>query len=377
MEKHLHIISLTVPYPVDYGGVVDLFYKLPALHKQGVSIHLHCFRNNRPEQEKLNDYCVSVNYYDRQIGHKGFMPGLPYMVSSRKNEELLDNLLKDDYPILMEGVQCTWLLNDKRFANRNTYVRIHNVEQDYYYQLFESANSLLHKIYYRWESYQLKKYEQSIVSKATAFWGVTEKDVAVYRNRLGCKTIDYLPVYLPENQDIKCREGKGNYCLYHGDLSVDTNEKAVIWLLENVFNIIQVPFVIAGKNPSARLEKMAHAQDYTCLVANPGEREMQDMVSKAHIHILPSFSKTGIKLKLLNALFNGRYVIVNKHTVDGSGLEELCTVAGNASEFREHIKNLFDTPFHEKQSLHRKNLLGTIFSNERNAIQQVQWIWGV
>ena len=39
-ENHLHIVTLDVPYPADYGGVVDLFYKLQSLHQLGIKIHL-------------------------------------------------------------------------------------------------------------------------------------------------------------------------------------------------------------------------------------------------------------------------------------------------------------------------------------------------
>ena len=41
--KHLHVISFDVPVPANYGGVIDVYYKLKALHLQGVKIHLHCF----------------------------------------------------------------------------------------------------------------------------------------------------------------------------------------------------------------------------------------------------------------------------------------------------------------------------------------------
>ena len=54
MDKHLHIISFTVPYPVNQGGVYDVFYKLQALQEQGVRIHLHCFDYGRGEQPELN-----------------------------------------------------------------------------------------------------------------------------------------------------------------------------------------------------------------------------------------------------------------------------------------------------------------------------------
>ncbi len=30
-DKYLHIISFDIPYPPNYGGVIDVFYKLKAL----------------------------------------------------------------------------------------------------------------------------------------------------------------------------------------------------------------------------------------------------------------------------------------------------------------------------------------------------------
>ena len=376
LEKHLHIITLNVPYPVDYGGVFDLFYKLPALQQQGVQIHLHCFDYGRGQQDELNKYCASVQYYERLSGHKAVSTTIPYIVASRKNEQLFQDLLKDDYPIFMEGVHCTYLLNDERFKNRRKFVRVHNVEYQYYHDLFKSAPSPLKKIYYGRESKLLKQYEHSIASKATAFWGVTHKDVDTYRTEFDCKTIDYLSLYLPPTWQVNCPIGKGHYCLYQADLSVEVNEKAALWLLKKVFSIIEVPFVIAGKNPSKKLEELAHQHLHTCIVANPGEKEMQDMIAKAHINILPSYHNSGIKLKLLNALYNGRHCLVNDATVIGSGLEDLCTVANTEDEIIKNILQLEHQVFSQAHVDKRKKVLLNMFNNEANAKQQVKWIWG-
>ena len=35
-DKILNIISLDIPYPPDYGGAADIFYKLIALKKLGI-----------------------------------------------------------------------------------------------------------------------------------------------------------------------------------------------------------------------------------------------------------------------------------------------------------------------------------------------------
>ena len=47
-----------------------------------------------------------------------------------------------------------------------------------------------------------------------------------------------------------------------------------------------------------------HQYQHVCLIANPSEEEIQDLISKAQVNILPSFNCTGVKLKLLTALFN-------------------------------------------------------------------------
>ena len=99
-EKHLHIIMHDVPYPADFGGVVDLFYKIKCLHQVGVKIQLHCFINERAEQAELKKYCVSVNYYKRKkLG--GVSLSLPFIVYSRRDKALLKNLTKDNQPIFL------------------------------------------------------------------------------------------------------------------------------------------------------------------------------------------------------------------------------------------------------------------------------------
>ncbi len=375
MEKNLHIICLDVPYPPDYGGVFDLFYKLPALQAQGVRIHLHCFDYGRGPQEELNRYCVSVNYYPRQEGHKGISASLPYIVCSRRSEELFQNLLKDDFPILMEGVHCTFLLLDPRFDNRKKYVRIHNVEFRYYRELQHCTRHPLKKLYFAHESALLRKHEQAIAGKATAFWGVTQKDVLSYREQLGCRRIEYLPLYLPAWK-VTAPTGMGTFCLYHGNLGIAENEKAATWLIKNIFAKSALPLVIAGKNPSRKLIQLAHSRSNICMVENPSEKVMSDMISKAHIHVLPSFNTTGIKIKLLNALYNGRHCVVNPAMVEGTGLESCCHISNSVSAMQNLLEQLYHQPFTSQELAFRQEFLSNHFNNERNARQQVQWIWG-
>lgn len=359
--------------PADYGGVVDQFYKIVHLHKQGVKIHLHCFTGGRAPQDELDQYCESVQYYTRKKFPQSLSPGLPYIVSSRINKQLLHNLQQDDYPILMEGVHCTYYLYNGALKHRRVYVRLHNVEFNYYKKLAEHEKNFWKKIYFKRESWLLKRYEKSIAKKAT-FWPVSIEDTEIYQKMAGTGSVEFLPVFLPWEK-VAPQTGRGNFCLYHGSLSVNENEKAAEWLLTQVFNELSIPLVIAGKNPSAYLEDLAHVNKNTCLVANPSDKEMQDLIKKAQINILPSFNNTGVKLKVLNALYNGRYCLVNQAAVEGAAIDNLCQRAQTAEDFKQRALELYEKPFAEEEAWEREQILHATYNNHQNAEQMIKWIY--
>jgi glycosyltransferase involved in cell wall biosynthesis len=372
-DRKLHIVCHDVPYPPDYGGVFDLYYKIRTLHEQGIKIHLHCFTSGRDEQPILKTICEQVYYYPRRTGHKGFSHHLPYIVCSRSNPELLERLLQDEYPILLEGVHCTYLTQDNRFANRKILLRLHNVESVYYKQLAKSSSSWFKKLYYLRESAVLRKYERHIAS-GWPILAVTQTDADMAAGTYQSKNISVIPVFLPF-QHIESPQGTGCYCLYHGNLSVDENEKAVIWLLENVFNDLPIPFLVAGKNPGSKLRRTVAKYKNCCIVSDPNDQELKDIISKAQLHVIPSFNCTGVKLKLLNALFNGRHCVVNANAVEGTGLKEVCHLAEGANGFKRVIENLYERPFTFLDLQYRREKLQNQYDNLNTARRLIAQIW--
>ncbi|ULQ53836.1 glycosyltransferase family 4 protein [Flavihumibacter fluvii] len=365
MIKRIHIVAHDVPYPIDYGGVIDIFCTIKTLHQQGFEIILHCFDYGRGPREELEKICHEVFYYERKKGHKGFCFHLPYIVASRSNPDLLERLLADKYPILLEGIHCSFLTTDPRFGNRKIVLRAFNAESLYYKQLFKHERSLLKKVYFLHESRLLRRYEASVASKLPVLT-LSDDDKRYFKEILGAKDVHTVPVLLP-HQEVTSKEGLGSFCLYHGNLGIAENEKAAAWLLEEVFVKLKIPFVIAGKKPSARLERLAHMGCHTCLVSDPGEKELNDLISKAQINILPSFNETGVKLKLLNALFNGRHCIVNDAAVHGTPLGPLCHVAEKPAPIQRLIQQLYYLPFGEEEIRIREKILNQHFNNEENA----------
>lgn len=375
MKKHLHIVCLDVPYPPDYGGVFDLYYKLRYLKERGIKIILHCFEYGRGRQPALNTCCEQVYYYKRKRGIRSLSLTVPYIVTSRSNSALLKNLSRDSYPVLLEGTHCTLLLWKNALPNRKVILRLHNIESDYYRLMAEKTNSFFRKLYYWNESMLLKRYEYAVAKKAATVLTVSERDALHLKQVPGIKQVDHLPVFTGWNS-ISCKEGTGDYCLYHGNLSVSENEAVALWLVSSVFSGLTIPLKIAGKNPSKKLIAAIKACPHIEIVPNPEEVTMEMLIQEAQINLLPSFSSTGIKLKLLHALFSGRHCIANDAMVNGTHLECTCVIAGDAASFQASIQLLYTRPFTKEAIMLRQNILEQHFNNRRNAEQLIQWIWG-
>ena len=374
MDKHLHIVSFTVPYPVVHGGMVDLFYKIVALHHAGIIIHLHCFSENDNRPDELNKYCASVNYYRRKKGLAAFSFGVPYIVSSRKSQQLVNNLLKDDHPVLLEGIHSTWLINDPRLVSRKICLRLHNIEYIYYRQLHRSATSLFKKIYYNFESKLLKKYEYKIARKFTCIFTVSQLDKFNYKKKLHTRNCIFVPVFTG-HLSINSQTGEGGYCLYHGNLSIPENEKAALWLIDKVFSHLDIKLIIAGRNASPALIRRINSYSNISVVSNPTDIIINELISNAQCHVLPSFNATGVKLKLINALYHGRHCITNKACVEGSELEDLCIVANNALAFTNAVKQFYDLPFTEEDIIRRSMVLKKVFNTPENLEQLTCKLW--
>ena len=360
---HLHVISFDIPYPANYGGVIDVYYKLVALAELGVKIHLHCFEYGREPSEELEMICEEVNYYPR----KGIINSLPvrypHIVRSRKSDEMLNRLLMDDIPILFEGLHTTYYLSHPDFERRLKLVRMHNIEWEYYYQLSQRENRYWQKKYLMAESRQLKHFE-NILPFADHILTISPKDTTYYKELY--KNVTYLPAFHPFTQ-VSSKSGSGKYCIYHGKLSVPENHEAAMFLIYEVFSDLHVPLIIAGSDPLPELISAIAAFDHVSLRHNPGEAEMLDLLMNAHIHVLPTFQATGIKLKLVNSLFTGRFCLVNPLMVNQTGLEFSCLVAESPEEFQDQIIDLFRQSFTEIEIAQRKANLNQLFSNERNA----------
>ncbi len=372
-EKHLHIVSFSVPFPANYGGVIDVFYKLKALHKAGIKLHLHCFQYNRPEATELSAYCESVNYYPRKTGIASQFSVKPYIVESRQSEELLKNLISDKYPVLFEGLHSCYYLNHKSLQGRKLIYRESNIEHTYYFNLFKTEKNIGRRTFYLIESLKLRLYQKQL-KHSSKMLVVSQTDCNYLTKQFPGNSVTYLPSF-HGNSEVESLPGKGNYALYHGNLSVNENIEAAEYLVKEVFNDLPIKLKIAGLNPSESLRKLVSDFPDTELIANPSQAQMKALIRNAQINVLVTFQATGLKLKLLNTLYIGRWLLVNPAMLAGTGLESLCEIAETAGEMKKKIFTLFNTEFEQQQLLKRTELLQKRFSDQVNADKLINEIF--
>lgn len=363
-ESHLHIVSFDIPSPPDYGGVIDVFYRLKALSEAGIKIHLHCFEYGRERSDVLNKYCESVYYYSRFKSPRYLMSSDPFIVETRKNAALLKNLSKDNYPILFEGLHTTGFLDHDQLHDRIKLVRAHNVEHAYYRKLAEAEKNPFRKLFFKTEANKLERYE-AIFKFADGVLAISEKDQEHFQKLYGNSTL-INPFHPFEKLETG---GKSAYAFYHGNLSVAENKTALEYLLDQVFTKTQVPFVVAGKDAERAVKSIDPNIENLKVINSPSSEEMLNLAKNASLHVLPTFQDTGFKLKLLYSLFTAPVVIVNQKMVEGTSLAPFCEIAETPEAMALMIAKFHTVPIDKEKLKRRMAYLTTHFSNHENALK--------
>lgn len=369
MLGRIHVISFQVPYPADYGGVIDVYYKVKALKDAGYKVALHCFAyKGRKDSRNLHDVADEVYIYKRNTCILNRLLYKPYIVKSRQSKELLNRLLQDNDPILFEGLHTTHLLSLNQLKGRKKFVRAHNVESEYYKYLADATVSMKKKLFFKWESRRLRRYEK-VLNNADVIFAITEKEKRYFTTTYPTVKTELLPCFHNGAEDMPkgVERGSGDYLLYNGNLSVEENLNAVYFLAARVMpSFPNVKWIIAGGNPPKELYEVVQAMDNVKIISNPSSAEMSKLITEAAANVLITFQSTGIKLKLINALYKGAHCIVNDKMIESTGLKDICMVAHSDKDLIETIKRALSQKITQEQLSERNEVLRQNYDNNEN-----------
>lgn len=302
---------------------------------------MHTFEYGRGQQKELLKYCKKVFYYKRNPFVKSFLSTDPFIVKSRSNEHLVSNLNKDHVPILFEGLHTTFPIYEGKLKDRSIFVRAHNIEHRFYKGLSESESNIFKKNFFKQESKKLKKY-QALLKKVNGVFTISPFEQKYFERKIG-NQCNYIPAF---HHAFKKTNGskKGAFILYHGNISVSENVKAAFFLID-VYKNSEFKLVIASSFENDNLLKEINLHANISFSKIKSEKDLSSLFNDAHINVLPTFQKTGIKLKLLNTLYQGKFIIANNFMIEDTGLESLCELANTKEEFLTITVALFKKEF--------------------------------
>lgn len=366
------MVCLAQPYPPNYGGAVDMFYKLKELHNAGIDITLHVFLYGKNKKsEELTRFASKVFYYKRYTGLISQLGIKPYIVKSRQNQKLLRNLCVDDSPILFEGIHTCAFLGHPLLRNRYKIVRMHNIEHEFYRKLASYHPFSWRALFFKIEAWKLERYEK-ILECANKILAISSADVAQLQERYPNNEIKLLNCFF-DNTAVSGVTETNPFLLYHGNLSVAENIHVVEYLISEIAPNVKCELVIAGLNPSEGLRKRASAVSNVKLVANPSEKQMCELIASAQINILITFQHTGVKLKLLNALYKGNgHIIANGDMLYGTKVDTLCVRADKTSEILQAINRLMTEKMPKEQVLLRREKISNLGYNRIDEIVEIR-----
>ena len=369
-NKIVHLVSFNVPYPPDYGGVIDVFYKITALKQLGVGVILHCFSYGRTRSRTLERECLQVHYYRRDLNLFHIFRREPFIVMSRRNTTLLSHLLADRYPIIFEGLHTTHLLDHPALENRIKMVRTHNIEHLYYRNLAAHEKNPFRRLFYRAEARKLERYEPKLAS-ASLLLTISPGDTDYYRTKYGNAL--FVGPFHP-GEGCRTSNGKGDYVLLHGDFSTAENNAAALFILNEVALNWKHTTVLAGKRPSEELLQAASALRHVKVIPNPSLNQMTDLISNSQVCLLNGSQPSGMKLKLINSLCTGRHVITSPSVVAGTRLESLCSIASDPGDWISLTDNFMREDFTPDMRTKRNIVLREVADNSVNARKIIEFL---
>lgn len=367
------IISHKPPYPPHDGGCLAIFNLSLGLWQSGINVEIFTIETQKhPFDKNLSSkipFPINAQFIDTSIkpikAFNSLIKNESYNISRFYNKnfehELIIKLKKEKFDIIqLESLFVTPYINAIRKNTKAKIVyRSHNVEYKIWEHLANGEKQLLKRSYLKTLSKQLKEYEYSTLNKYDAAVFITEKDKKYY-TKIGCKKPHItIPFSVDMNQYDPSHTNTHSIC-YLGSMDWLPNIEGVDWFIKKVWPQLKnnnMQFFLAGKRMPDNFKKL---NDDNLKVVGAVDNAIS-FINEHPVMIVPLFSGSGMRVKIVEAMALGKIVIGTKLAFEGiEGVidNENVLIAESASTFAEKITMIFNDT----------SLMKTIGENARKLI---------
>jgi len=317
------------PVPSKDGGCLAMDAITQGLLSENVSIKVltistpkHAFNIELLDKQYIKNTRIESVFKNTDLHPKdaliSLLKGQSYNVS-RFYDEYFETLVtssikKEHFDIVhLESIFVLPYLDSIRecFAGKIV-VRTHNVEHRIWENLSINERNPIKKKYLKILAQQLEKYESVRLSEVDGIVSISDSDTNVFIE-MGCndsiKTIPF-GINLGPLQKVN-----NNGLFFLGSLDWQPNIDGINWLSKMVSSSLVSKVIVAGRNPSKEISLSDN------LIMKGEVDDAEQFMKERGVMLVPLFSGSGIRIKILEAMAWGVPVIATSKAVEGLGVE--------------------------------------------------------
>ena len=338
-KKSMKILQITnkVPVPPKDGGSIASLRLAEGLADQDHQVHILAMNTSKHfvTREEIQNFekpnlAVTAVEIDTRIRPEKAMINLifsrlPYNAVrfiSPKFRSALKALISEFQPelIILENLYPAAYLDDiRRNSGAALAYRAHNVEHEIWHRMARNARGLK-KHYISILARRIYEFEKDLVNKYDLLVPITARDADALEKLGNKKPCFILPAgYDSEIADCPPIKESEPVIAHLGALDWLPNQEGLLWFADEVWPLLrkQIPgirFHLAGRNAPEWFNKKMNMPGVTI------HGEIEDagsFIQKYPIHIVPLFSGSGMRIKIVEGMAAGRVVVTTTIGTEG------------------------------------------------------------
>ena len=336
----MNILQLTnkLPYPPKDGGSIATLNMALGFTDLGHNVTLLAMNTSKhffnvdsiPAQlkEKIKIHDVEI---DTEINYTAAIKNLlfskmPYnaerFISKDYSKKLVEILKSDSFDIIqLEGLYLTPYIEEiKKHSKALVVLRAHNIEHEIWERISAQKKSPFKKLYCYEIAKRIKKLKIKFINQYDLLVPITERDAERFNYLGNKKPVHVAPAGIDTKKLIPEPSKKDYPSICHiGTLDWIPNQEGLTWFIKNVWKELsdlhpELKFYIAGRNAPKWINKLFDEKNIIFL----GEIEnAYDFINKNEIMIVPLFSGSGIRVKIIEGMALGKAIITTSVGIEG------------------------------------------------------------
>jgi glycosyltransferase involved in cell wall biosynthesis len=367
------LIYNKIPFPAKDGGSIAVKNLAEGLMQNNCDVKMLCFNTNKhfvneeilkdniPKNIEFQQVFINTDIKNFKALKNLFLSIIPYNAERYISEEfeikLVEILKNNNFDIIqIEGLYMMPYINTiRKYSEAKISFRAHNIEHEIWEKTSSQEKNILKKIYLKILFKRIKNFEKSFINQYDFLIPITERDQKQFQKfgnqkasiicPTGINTNEYKISEFTDDEDISI------YSL--GSLDWQPNIEGLIWFINEVWPKIikenkEITLKIAGRNPSKELRKYFNKNN----IIYYGEIEnAKEFITSNKIMIVPLFSGSGMRIKILEAMASGNIVISTSKGAEGINAQnnKEILITNTSEEFIEAVKKIKENKISKKE----------------------------